>query len=220
MPKDLQTTLDFLTDLRFNNYKSWFDENRKRYDKARGAFEALIGDVIQKFAPVEDLGKTTAKECIFRINRDVRFSKDKTPYKTNMGAVVGSVGRKSAGNSYYIQIAPGECGIAGGVYMPSPEELKKLRAYIAVHGDQLKKIITAKPFVKHFGSMGGDKLKTAPKGYSSDHPYIELLQYKQFLAWQDLSDAEVLADDLTARIVESCLALKPFVSYLTEALQS
>lgn len=220
MPQNLQTTLDFLMDLRFNNYKSWFDENRPHYEKARGAFESLLNDVMRQFAPVENLGKTTAKECMYRINRDVRFSKDKTPYKTNMGAIIGNGGRKSAGNSYYIQIMPGESGIAGGVYMPSPEELKKLRAYIALHGDKLNKIITAKPFVKHFGSMSGDKLKTAPKGYASDHPQIELLKFKQFLAWKDLSDDEVLADDLVAKIVESCLALKPFVSYLTDALQS
>ena len=107
MPQNLQFTLDFLEELRFNNNKTWFDENRKRYDQARAYVEELVTDVIAHFAPVEDLGKTSAKDCIFRINRDVRFSKDKTPYKLIMGALIGKGGRKTAERSYYLNIEPG-----------------------------------------------------------------------------------------------------------------
>src|SRR4051812_46266391 len=113
MPQNLQFTLDFLEELRFNNNKTWFDENRKRYDQARAYVEELVTDVIAHFAPVEDLGKTTTKECIFRINRDVRFSKDKTPYKLNMGALIGKGGRKTEERSYYINTEPGNSFIAG-----------------------------------------------------------------------------------------------------------
>src|SRR4051794_21376483 len=104
MPQNLQLTLDYLEDLRFNNNKTWFDENRTRYNQARSNFEALLADILQHFAPVEDVGKTAAKDCMFRINRDVRFSKDKTPYKINMGALIGNGGRKTNERSYYLNI--------------------------------------------------------------------------------------------------------------------
>jgi uncharacterized protein (TIGR02453 family) len=119
MTPDLLSAINFLEDLRFNNSREWFNANRKRYDEARGAFEALVAEVMDQFAPVEDLGKTTVKDCIFRINRDVRFSKDKSPYKTNFGALIGNGGRKATGRTYYINLEPGESFIAGGVYAPS-----------------------------------------------------------------------------------------------------
>jgi uncharacterized protein (TIGR02453 family) len=220
MPQNLQTVLDFLVDLRFNNHKSWFDENRARYETAKRAFEELVADLIKKFAPVEALGETSVKDCVYRINRDIRFSKDKTPYKVHMAAVIGRGGRKAGVRSYYVHIQPGESMIAGGLYMPSPEELKVVRQHIARSGDQLERILASPDFVKFFGAMEGEKLKTTPKGYSSDHPYINLLQYKQFLAAHRLTDEEVLSDGLTGHIIEICQALKPFVSYLHDALQS
>ncbi|MEZ4670004.1 MAG: DUF2461 domain-containing protein [Anaerolineae bacterium] len=132
MPADLQLTFDFLTDLRFNNNKTWFDENRKQYEKARTVFENFIADIMGRFKPVEDLGNTTVKECAFRINRDVRFSKDKTPYKAHMSAVIGKGRRKNMDRSYYVHIEPGACMVAGGIYMPSSEQLKQIRAAIAL----------------------------------------------------------------------------------------
>jgi uncharacterized protein (TIGR02453 family) len=213
MPANLQTTLSFLEDLRFNNNKTWFDANRKRYEEARGNVEALVADIIGQFAPVEDLGKTTAKECLYRINRDIRFSKDKTPYKINFGILIGNGGRKSTGRTYYLNIQPGECFIAGGVYDPQPEDLKRIRAAIAKDPDKLRKIITNKDFVRVFGDLRGESLKTAPKGYDSDHPAIDLLKRKQFLAFHLLNDADMLADDAAARIVDVCKVLKPFEGY-------
>ena len=213
MPANLQTTLTFLEDLKFNNNREWFNANRKRYDEARAAFESLVADVMGQFKPVEDLGKTAVKDCIFRINRDVRFSKDKSPYKTNLGALIGNGGRKSTGRSYYINLEPGESFVAGGVYDPQPETLKKIRAAIAEKPDKLRKIITNKDFVGTFGDLRGDSLKTAPKGYASDHPAIDLLKRKQFLALHLLNDGDVLKDDLAAHIVEVCKVLKPFEGY-------
>ena len=213
MPANLQTALSFLEDLKFNNNREWFTANRKRYDESRGAFEALVADVMGQFAPVEDLGKTAAKDCIFRINRDVRFTKDKSPYKTNLGALIGNGGRKSTGRSYYINLEPGESFIAGGVYDPQPEDLKRIRAAIAEKPDNLQKIITNKDFVRTFGELRGDSLKTAPKGYANDHPAIDLLKRRQFLALHLLSDDDMLKDDLAAHIVEVCKVLKPFEGY-------
>ncbi len=217
MPQNLQFTLDFLEELGFNNSKTWFDENRKRYDQARANFEELVTDVIQQFAPVEDLGKTTAKECIFRINRDVRFSKDKTPYKLNMGALIGNGGRKTSERSYYLNLEPGNSFIAGGVYAPLPEHTKAIRAAIdANNGKKLTTIVNHADFKKYFGVMEGDSLKSAPKGYSADHPAIELLKRKQFLAMHKLDDADVLKEDFAAHIIAVCKALKPFERYFND----
>lgn len=216
MPANLKTVLDFLEDLKFNNNREWFTVNRKRYDESRAAVEALVADVMGQFAPVENLGKTAAKDCIFRINRDVRFSKDKSPYKTNFGALIGNGGRKSTGRTYYINLEPGESFIAGGVYDPEPELLKRIRAAIAEKPDKLRKIITNKDFVRTFGELRGDALKTAPKGYPSDHPAIDLLKRKQFLALHLLNDDDVLKDDFAAHIVDVCKLLKPFEGYFVE----
>ena len=217
MPQTLQFTLDFLEDLRFNNNKTWFDENRQRYDQARGYFESVIADVIQHFAPVDDVGTTTAKDCIFRINRDVRFSKDKTPYKSNFGALIGKGGRKTSGRSYYINLEPGGSFIAGGVYAPLPEHLKQIRAAIDTdQGKKLTAIINHRDFKQYFGVMQGEALKTAPKGYAADHPAIDLLKQKQLMAIHKLDDADVLQDDFTAHIINVCTALKPFERYFND----
>jgi uncharacterized protein (TIGR02453 family) len=173
MPQALQTTLDFLVDLRFNNYKSWFDENRARYDQARGAVEDLVADIIRRFAPVEDLGKLTPKECLFRINRDVRFSKDKTPYKTHFGIVVGREGRKSTGRSYYLHVEPGDNAfIAAGVYDPTPEQLKDRQAIAA---NQTLIDHRRAGLWRYFGSVRATNSR--PRNYAADHPAIDLLKH-------------------------------------------
>lgn len=214
MPQSLQVTLDFLQDLRFNNSRTWFEENRARYEQARRSVESLIEDIIRKFAPVEDLGKLTPKECMFRINRDVRFSKDKSPYKTAMGIVIGKGGRKSTERSYYLHIEPNDSAfIAAGVYDPSPEQLKAIRQAIAEKPQPLQKIIKAPDFIGFFGALQGEKLKTAPKGFAADHPAIELLKHKQFIATHPLTDADLLKDDFATYFVQVCTALKPLESY-------
>lgn len=214
MPENLQFTLDYLLDLRFNNSKPWFDENRKRYEQAQAHFEALVGDILQQFGVVEDLGDTTVKQCLFRINRDIRFTKDKSPYKSHMAAHIGKGGRKGSGRSYYVHIEPGGSFIAAGAYAPSPEQLKQIRAAIAADGGKkLNAILTNKTFKQYFGTMQGDTLKTAPKGYDSDHPAIEMLKHKGFIALHKLDDEDVLKDDLAATIVTVCKALKPFEDY-------
>lgn len=218
MPASLQFTLDFLQDLRFNNNKSWFDENRKRYEQARATFETFIGDIIQHFKPVEDLGNTTVKECLYRINRDIRFSKDKTPYNAHMAALIGKGGRKGEGRGYYVHIEPGASMIAGGFYMPTPEQLKQIRQAIAAKPTKLRAVLDGPAFKKYYGEMEGEKLKTTPKGYTADHPALDLLQYKQFLASHPLDDTDLLADDAITQVVNLCAALKPFVGYFADVL--
>ncbi len=214
MPQNLQFTLDYLLDLRFNNQKPWFDENRKRYQQAQANFESFVGDIIHQFSSVEDLGETTVKQCLFRINRDIRFTKDKSPYKSHMAAHIAKGGRKGSGRSYYVHIEPGGSFVAAGAYAPSPEELKRIRATIAADsGKKLKSILNNKDFKHYCGKMDGEVLKTAPKGYESDHPAIDLLKHKSFIAIHKLDDEDVLKADLASHIVTVCKALKPFEGY-------
>jgi len=219
MPENLRATLDFLRDLRANNDRAWFDQNRKRYDTARANFEALVAELIILFSSFEDLGTVTPDQCIYRIYRDVRFSPDKTPYKTNLGAVIGKGGRKTIGRSYYIQIGPeGESFIAAGLYMPSKDQLELMRRAIADDSSKLRKILNKHDFKRYFNGLEGEQLKTAPQGYPKDHPDIDLLRYKQFLASSPLSDAQVLSPDLADYVVGGFKALKPLETYIHEVL--
>jgi uncharacterized protein (TIGR02453 family) len=212
---DLKPTLAFLGDLKRNNNKAWFDANRARYEDAKGRFEAFVDALIAELDKFENLGGVTAKDSTFRINRDIRFSKDKTPYKTNMSADIAPGGRKSGKHGYYIHLAPGgETMLAGGMYMPTPEQLSKFRAVIAADAKPLKLITGNRTFVKTFGSLDGDRLKTAPKGYPADHPEIELLKMKQFVVAHRFSDKDVLSADFVGQMASSCKALKPFLDYL------
>ena len=212
---DLTPTLDFLDELRVHNDKAWFDQNRPAYEAARATFERFIDAIIDEFRAADQLHELTAKDCIFRMNRDVRFSKDKSPYKTNFGALIGPGGRKSMQEGYYISIEPrGQSLIAGGWYMPQGPQLAKFRKAIDRDASELKKIMRAKAFVQHFGTLEGEKLKTAPQGYDREHPEIELLRLKQITVMEHLSDEAVLAPDFPRRTVAACRAMRPFLNYL------
>jgi uncharacterized protein (TIGR02453 family) len=213
----LQVTLDFLSQLIDNNNKAWFDAHRAEYARARGAFEATVEDIIRGFEPIDDLGFVTAKQCIFRINRDVRFSKDKSPYKTNMSAVIAKGGRKSEGRSYYLQIGPGNSFMGGGLYDVDRTQLDNVRRHIVNDAAPLRAVIADPQFVRAFGGLQGEQLKTAPQGYDREHPDIDLLRYKQFLATQSLSDELVASDGFVDHVLEVFATLKPFLVYLDEA---
>jgi uncharacterized protein (TIGR02453 family) len=211
----MKAALDFLRALRDNNDRGWLEANRPRYEEARASFEALVAELIAKFDAVDDLGGVAPKECIFRLNRDLRFSKDKTPYKTAMGAVLGPGGRKSKVRSYYLHIEPdGRSMLAGGLYDPSPAELGKVRQALAEDAGPLRKILAARGFREHFGRLSGDALKTAPQGFPKDHPEIELIRMKQFLAVEPLADEEAASGDLVPRALKAYAAMKPLLAYL------
>jgi uncharacterized protein (TIGR02453 family) len=219
MAGGLQHTLDFLRDLRNNNERTWFNANKKRYEQARSAFEAYVSQVIARFDGVDDLGGITAADTMFRINRDVRFSADKSPYKTAMGALLGTEGRKSTGRSYYLQIQPdGGSMVAGGLYAAMPDQLATMRRAIAVDTRPLQAILAAPDFVKYFKTMDGEQVKTTPKGYNKDHPAIDLLRYKQFIATHPLTDEQVTGGDLVDHVLEVCHAMKPFITYVYDVL--
>ncbi|HTX71576.1 MAG TPA: DUF2461 domain-containing protein, partial [Rectinemataceae bacterium] len=202
MRNSLESTLDFLRLLKTHNSRDWFEANRAKYEAARTAYTELVGDLIDRFDQVDDIGGVTPKECMFRINRDVRFSKDKSPYKTAMGAVLGRAGRASTGRIYYLHVEPdGSSFLAGGLYEPSPAELGAMRAVLARDSRPFRKILGAKDFRRYFGELGGESLKTAPQGYPKDHPDIDLLRMKQFMASHPMSDETLLSGDPVSYIL-------------------
>jgi uncharacterized protein (TIGR02453 family) len=215
----LKPTLDFLLALQAHNNKPWFQAHRAEYEVARQCYEDFIDDFIEEFRSIEDFENLTAKHCVFRIYRDVRFAKDKSPYKPNMGASIALGGKHSLRAPYYIHIEPPDKSfLAGGVYMPTPDQLAAIRRAIDRDPSGLNAAIGSKLFKKHFGSLAGEQLKTPPRGYPADHPEIDLLKYKQFITLHYLSDKDVLSPRLLKHTVEVFTALKPLLDWLNAAV--
>ena len=217
---DLKPVLDFLHDLKGHNNKAWFEEHRAAYDTARMRFENFVDQLISEYGRVEDLGGITAKDCIMRIYRDTRFSKDKSPYKTNMGATLAAGGKKSTSLGYHLHMQPqDETLVAGGLYMPTPEQLARFRMAIDQDASPFKAIIDDKEFKKYFGMLEGEKVKTVPQGYTGEHPEIELLRFKQVVVVHRLSDEMVLSPKFSAHVIKTFTAMKPFLDYLNAILK-
>ncbi len=216
---DLEPAMTFLAQLRQHNNREWFEAHRADYEVAKSRFEELVDQIIVGLAPIDDLTGLQARDCVMRIFRDVRFSKDKSPYKTNMAAEIARGGRKSHKLGYFLSLAPGgESIIAGGLYMPEPAQLNRLRDAIAADARPLKAVAADKNFKKYFGQLEGEKVKTVPQGYDRDHPDIELLRFKQLLAVHHLPDDVVLRPRVAAHAVKVCAAMKPFNDYLNGVL--
>ena len=214
---DLKPVLDFLSQLDDNNDRQWFEQNRAAYQTAKAQFESLVDQVITALRAIEDLGDLTARDCVMRIYRDVRFSKDKSPYRTNMAAAIAAGGKKSLRMPYYLHIAPHDQSfLAGGLYMPTSEQLTRFRALIDHDPKPFKALLNHQTFKQLFSELSGEKLKTAPQGYARDHKEIELLRLKQVVATHPLSDEAVLAVSLPAQIVETFTGLKPLLDYLND----
>jgi len=216
----LKPVLDFLSSLKGHNNKPWFEDNRAGYELARERFESFVDQLIREYGGTDDLGGITAKDCVMRIYRDTRFSKDKSPYKINMGATLAPGGKKSSRLGYHLHIQPhNESLIAGGLYMPSPEQLARFRKAIDQDAAPFKAILKDKEFKKYFGILEGEKLKTVPQGYSGEHPEIELLRFKQAVVVHHLSDVTVLAPTFSAHTKKVFKAMKPFLDYLNMILK-
>jgi len=222
----LQTsTIKFLKDLKKNNNKPWFDKNRKVYEAAKADFISFIQAVIdqhgKKDASIKNL---LAKDCLFRINRDVRFAKDKSPYKTNMGASINKGGRKAENSAgYYFHLEPGGVFTGGGIWMPMPDELKKVRQEIDYNFTDFKKIIAAKKFKTVYGELSSNpeyKLSRVPKGYDPENPAAEFLKLKSYIAMIKISDADLSSKDLVKKTVAAFEALQPLIEFINEALRA
>lgn len=215
------TTVKFLKDLKKNNNKTWFETNRKQYENARIDFTSLVDAIIAATSKFDNaLSNLKAKECMFRINRDVRFSKDKSPYKSNMGAYMNPGGKKANTPGYYFHCEPGQSFAAGGLYVPEPGALSKVRQEIDYNFDEWNTIINNKNFKKYFAKVDGiEVLIRPPKGYEADNPAIEFLKMKSFIVSRPLSDAELLDKNLVKEITKTFEAMKPMIDFLNHAIQ-
>ena len=214
-----KSTLEFLSKLSKNNNREWFEKNRSTYENTKTNFKVFVDDLIlstSKFDPA--IKNLESKNCIFRINRDVRFSKNKSPYKNNFGASISPGGKKSFSAGYYIQIQPGESFIAGGMWQPPAPQINAIRQEIDYHSNEFKKIISAKEFKKLFGILSEeDKLKSAPKGYDKMHPEIELLKHRSYIVVHPFKDSEVLSKDFLKNCCNTMKAMHPLNIFLRRA---
>lgn len=214
-----QQTLTFLKNLSKNNSKEWFDQHRSDYELAKKNFidftEELIAG-ISKFDPA--VKHQEAKKCIFRINRDIRFSKNKLPYKNNMGASISPGGKKSFTAGYYFHLEPGGSFFAGGMWQPEALYLSAIRQEIDYCQEEFKKIITAAPFKKLFkGLSTEDKLKTVPKGYDKTHPQIEALKNRSFIVVHELTDKQLVATGFLKEAISAYKVMHPLNQFLRRA---
>lgn len=216
------STIKFLKDLKKNNNKPWFDKNRKEYEKAKADFSQYIQQVIDQLAKKDPTVQSlVAKDCMFRINRDVRFSKDKSPYKTNMGAFINRGGKKSLFAGYYFHCEPGQSFTGGGLWMPMPPELKKVRQEIDYNFAAFRKIISSKKFKSVYTDLSRDPeyvLARLPKGYEADNPAAAYLKLKSFVAMTSIKDTDLIAKDLVKKTVASFEALQPLIEFINHSL--
>lgn len=212
--------IKFLKVLKQNNNREWFTQNKEFFQSTKNNFNDIVETLITGIAKHDnDIEGLEAKDCIFRIYRDIRFSKDKTPYKTNFGAYMAPGGKKSGKTGYYIHIEPGGSSfLAGGLYMPPSERLKAIRQEIDYNIEEFKKIIGDKNFVKYFGSVTGDKLKKAPKGYPADHPEIELLKFKSYIVMHKVKDNQLLDEGFIKYAIDVFGVMQPFNWFLNRAV--
>ncbi|OQX78277.1 MAG: TIGR02453 family protein [Bacteroidetes bacterium 4484_249] len=216
---NMKTVLDFLTSLRENNTRNWFNDNKAKYETAKKEFEDLLNlliPAVYNFDPF--IGTITPKQCIFRIYRDVRFSKDKSPYKTNMGGFISKGSRNGGFAGYYVHIEPGKSFLGGGLYMPASDDLKKVRQEILYNIEEFKKIISKKTFKKTFKEIEGEKLKRPPKDFPADFPDIELLKYKSYVVLHELTDKKILSTGFNNYIIDVFKEMYPLNKFLNTVL--
>lgn len=217
-----QSTVQFLKSLAKNNNKPWFDANRPVYEAAKKNFESFIQDLITAFGKKDpSIASLLAKECMFRINRDVRFSKNKAPYKTNFGASINRGGKKSIFAGYYFHFEPGNSFVGGGIWMPMPADVQKIRQEIDYCFDEFKKIITSKKFTSVYKTLAQDKefrLANVPRGYAKENPAADYLKYKSWIAMKTLTDTELTSKDLVKKTVEAFVSLQPLIEFLNRAI--
>ncbi len=213
-------TVKFLKALKKNNSKEWFDQNRKSYEQAKENYLDFVVEILGRMKKIDtSLVDLEPKQCVFRINRDVRFSKNKDPYKTNMGASFSKGGKKIQCAGHYFHLEPGESFIGGGFWMPMAPELNKIRQEIDYNVEAFNKLINKKKFKDIFGSLSeSEKLSRPPKGYEAENPAIELLKLKSFIVMTAVKDTEITSKELANKVVDHFETMMPLVDFLNKAI--
>ncbi|QEE49535.1 DUF2461 domain-containing protein [Flavobacterium alkalisoli] len=212
--------LPFLEDLKNNNNREWFQANQKRYKTYKEDYKNVAEELIKEVSTTDtSLKHLEAKNCTFRINRDIRFSKDKSPYKTNMGIWMSAGNKDFNMGGYYLHIEKGASFIAGGLHMPDPVSLKKMRREIAGFYEDLEEILENKDFKKLYGDFDREQsLKTAPKDYDKDHPAIDFLKLKSFTVTHKLSDKDLADKNFIKETAKKLLVMQPLIEYINRAM--
>lgn len=217
-------TLQFLEDLKENNNREWFLANKSYYEEYKKEYHQLISDFLEEMVPFDDsLRNLEPKKCAFRINRDIRFSKDKSPYKTHMGIWMATDQNRSNSPGYYVHIEKGGSFIAVGLHVPEAADLKKVRKEIAYFYEDLEEIVNDKDFKKIYPELDrteANSLKTAPKDYEKDHPAIEFLKLKSFTVSQKLDDKSLFEKDFVKKTAKKLITAKLLNDFLTRGLNT
>ena len=215
-PKIENTTLKFLKDVTKNNNREWFTENKEKYVTANENVVNFVESLIEKIAEFdEEIGKLDAKKSLFRIYRDTRFSKDKTPYKTNFGASLG-MGKGNRVSGYYLHIEPGKSFLAGGVYQPESSVLKEIRKEISMNGKDFLKILEQDDFRNNFRGLSVEnKLQKVPQGFEKDNPMAEYLKLKSFVVIHPISDADLTSENAVENFAKIYKSIKPLNDFLS-----
>lgn len=212
-----KSAFDFLKTLKKNNNRDWFNAHKDRYLIEHEHLIAFADELLQKMNQHDHIETPSGKKSLFRIYKDVRFSKDKTPYNEHWSGRFSRATKKLRGG-YYYHIKPGNSFVAGGFWGPNPEDLKRIREDIAFNHQEWRKVLSNKKFVKVFGSLRGVQVSTSPKGYSKDHEAIDLLRYKQFIIKHSFTDKEVLSKDFCGLVNEAFKDMRPFFDHMSEVL--
>lgn len=216
---DFKTLLGFLKELAANNNKEWFDTHRKRYEGLRKDWIVYVDELIHSLKAIDaGIAELEAKNCIFRINKDIRFSKDKTPYKTNFGAILNRGGKKSMTSGYYLHIDPNEIFIAGGAHQPEPDLLAAIRQEIDYHPKEFKTLAEDRKAQALFGKLSGEELSRPPKGYDASNPMVDYLRKKSFVWVRNFTAKEVLDPGFTKEILHSYKQMKPLNDFLNRCM--
>ncbi len=212
-----KTSFDFLKELSKNNNRDWFNAHKDKYLQAHENLIKFADALLFEMNKHDKIETSSGKDSLFRIYRDVRFSKDKTPYSCRWSGGFQRATKKLRGG-YYFHIEPGKSFLAGGFWGPEPADLQRVRQDIDLNYKEWKKLLANKSLVNTFGKMTGEQITTSPKGYAKDHPAIELLRYKQYIFKKPFSDKEVLASDFAKNVSDTFKKMRPFLDYMSDVL--
>lgn len=217
----LPSTIEFLNELKKNNNKDWFHANKAEYQKAKKNFEEFVSKIILEFGKIdESILSLTPKDCTFRINRDIRFSADKSPYKSNFGAYLSKGGKKSKYSGYYVHLEPNGFFVGGGLYMPPLPILKLVRNEIYFNLDKFLSIVQEKNLKKDFGEIHGEKLTNPPKGFPKDFVGVEWLKFKSYTVSKNIDEKTVVSDRFPNEVVRLFTLMKPLVEFINMGIDN
>lgn len=215
-----KNVVEFLQALKENNNRDWFNDHKMEYEAARKEVEQLVDFLIHEIGEFDSIfGNVTAKETLFRIYRDIRFSKDKTPYKTSMGSYIAPSGRKSMYAGYYLHIEPGNSFLAGGAYRPPADKLKLIRTEIVYNSRSFLQLIQSEDFIKNFDRLQGAQLKRPPVGFPADFEHMDLLKYKDFTVFHPVDDASLMLPGFPEKAIQLFKKMKPLNDFLNHAME-